>query len=161
MGGGPAHVLGNVRRANGPSGNQEPAGQPVADCTSPEQTGHERQACEHAPFLAVSNVLGNLLPTSSAVLATLVRMQTSTTVQVIAANVRARMAWLGISVNEVQAAMGWSRRTVYNKLHAVTPFNADELDQVAGHLGCEPGDLFRVPEGFTGPSVSSTSALAA
>lgn len=83
------------------------------------------------------------------------------TSEVIAANVRARMAWAGISANEMYEAMGWSRRTGYNKLHAITSLTTAEVEHLAEQLGCEPGDLFKIPESFSSPSGDPNAALAA
>lgn len=80
---------------------------------------------------------------------------------IIAANVRARMAWAGISVNQIGDLMGWSRRTASYKLHGKTPITTDEVDTLAGLLSCSPGDLMSVPECFSSLSASSNSAIAA
>lgn len=80
---------------------------------------------------------------------------------IIAANVRARMAWAGMSVNALGEAMGWSRRTASYKLHGKTPISTDEVDTLAGLLCCSPGDLMSVPEVFSSLSVSSNSVIAA
>lgn len=85
----------------------------------------------------------------------------SLTSQVLAANVRARMAWFELGVGDVADRMGWTRRTAYNKLHAITPFSTDEVDGLAQLLGCEPGDLFSVPDSFSSPSASSETPIAA
>lgn len=72
--------------------------------------------------------------------------------QIVTGNIRARLAWLGVKVETLQSAMGWSRRTVYNKLHGITAISADELDAIARHLGLEdPGPLYRVPDSFPVP----------
>lgn len=84
-----------------------------------------------------------------------------TTREVIAANVRARLAWAGMSHKELQLAMGWSARTTHNKLYGDTALTAEEISTVARHLGTEPGALFEIPEGFSSPSASSKTALAA
>jgi hypothetical protein len=82
--------------------------------------------------------------------------------QIITANIRARMAWSGMTVHDLQTAMGWSRKTASNKLHGSSPFSTDELEKTAELLRCAPGDLFAVPECFSSLSVSSPSeAIAA
>ena len=80
---------------------------------------------------------------------------------VVAANVRARMAWAGITVAELERLMGWSRRTSYNRLHARNPFTIEELVKVAALLECEPGDLCRIPLSFSSPSGDVNAAIAA
>lgn len=69
---------------------------------------------------------------------------------VVAANVRARIAWLGVSGPQLAAALGWKERTTFNKLRGTYSFTADELAQLADYLGlADPGPLYRVPETFT------------
>lgn len=72
---------------------------------------------------------------------------------VVAANMRARLAWLGMEARELQAAMGWSQRTTYNKLHGVTAVSADELPRIADVLSTDPGSLYQVPNGWAEPPV--------
>lgn len=69
--------------------------------------------------------------------------------QLVAANVRARLAWSGLRQVHLMARFGWSKRTAYNKLTGVTGFSDDELSSLAELFGLkDPGPLFRVPEGF-------------
>lgn len=84
-----------------------------------------------------------------------------TTRDVIAANVRARMAWVGMTYKELQLAMGWSRGTAHNKLHGITGMTAEEIERVAAHLGAEPGALFEIPEGFANSMKQKDYSMAA
>ena len=75
---------------------------------------------------------------------------------VVAANVRARMAWKRISRNELALRFGWSRKTAYNKLEGLTGFSDNELAAIAEILGLDdPGPLFSVPPGFAWTNVSA------
>lgn len=47
--------------------------------------------------------------------------------EVIAANVRARLAWHKVSQEVLRSHLRWSARTVQNKVHATTPISAVEL----------------------------------
>jgi hypothetical protein len=82
---------------------------------------------------------------------------------IVAANVRARMAWLDLSPADVAKELHGSQRALYNKLLGVTPFKSDELDILAHLFGmANPGALYEVPEGFppiTDELISSTTGL--
>lgn len=68
--------------------------------------------------------------------------------QVVAANVRARLAFMDLGYGDLMA-LGWKRRTIANRLRGIIGFTAEELAQLAELFGLEdPGVLFRVPEGF-------------
>lgn len=69
--------------------------------------------------------------------------------EVIAANVRARLAWHKVSQEVLRSHLRWSARTVQNKVHATTPISAVELAKIAELFGLDdPGPLYRVPESF-------------
>lgn len=76
--------------------------------------------------------------------------------EVVAANVRARLAWTRGNHAWLRQEMGWSQRTVQNKLAGVTPITAEELAALAGLFGLDdPGLLYRVPDGFTAVTAPS------
>ena len=76
--------------------------------------------------------------------------------EIVAANVRARLAWGRISHDAAARAAGCSIRSFRYKISGEYGFRPDELAGLAGLLGCDIGDLFRVPEGFV-TSVSSSA----
>jgi len=67
---------------------------------------------------------------------------------VVAANVRARMAWAHMTQAQLQQRMGWTRRTTHNKVYGHAELTAAELVTIAELFGCDPGVLYRVPDGF-------------
>lgn len=72
-----------------------------------------------------------------------------TTREVVAANVRARLAWARIPQAQLMARFGWSKRTTHNKLYGTTGLTDDELAGLAALFDlADPGLLFRVPDGF-------------
>lgn len=74
---------------------------------------------------------------------------------VVAANVRARMAWLDMSRPELATRIGINQRTLFDRLEGNRPFNDDQLWLIAEALGLEtPAPLFEVPPGFP-PAVRS------
>lgn len=76
-----------------------------------------------------------------------------TTREVVAANVRARMAWAKMPQAELMARFGWSKRTTHNKLYGFTGLTDDELAGLAEVFDLDdPGLLFRVPDGFGVPT---------
>lgn len=82
----------------------------------------------------------------------------------IAANIRARLAWSGVSATEVENKLGWSKKTTYNKLHGITSWTAEELEIIAEALDVPADALFQEPPNFpslSSPSASSNAALAA
>lgn len=84
----------------------------------------------------------------------------STLTAVIAGNLRARLAWLGIKHHDFAAKMGWSRHTCHNKLNGLSGLNAEEVGQAAKVLGLEdPGLLFAPPGGFTGEPAIPTRSI--
>ncbi len=84
---------------------------------------------------------------------------------VVAANIRARLAWSTMTFAELQEKMGWTRRTTHNKVHGHTGLVAEEVAAIAELLGCDPGTLYKVPDGFpelvSSPSVSTDSQVLA
>jgi hypothetical protein len=73
------------------------------------------------------------------------------TTQVIAANVRARLAWHRAPQDFLCQELGWSSRTVYNKLGGRTAIRPAELVRLAELFGLpDPGAFYRVPDGFDG-----------
>lgn len=73
----------------------------------------------------------------------------------VAANVRARMAWHRLPQARLKDELGWSQRTIQNKLGAVTGITSAELVKLAKLFELpDPGPLYRVPEGFS-PELSS------
>lgn len=79
---------------------------------------------------------------------------------VVAANVRARLAWRELSGSTAAAHLGMSQQAMSNKLRAVTPFSTDQLVRLAELVGLEdPGPFFRIPEGFP-PPISEESESA-
>lgn len=69
--------------------------------------------------------------------------------EVVAANVRARVAWKRIKQARLEKHFRWSSRTAYNKLHGITGFTDAELQGMAELLDLEdPGPLFSVPPSF-------------
>lgn len=76
----------------------------------------------------------------------------------MAANVRARIAWMGLSGQELADKMGWKQRTVSGKLRGAQRFNEEELVALAQLFGlADPGPLYRVPETFTAPALEESS----
>lgn len=72
-----------------------------------------------------------------------------TTRELVAANVRARMAWQRIPQVELMGRFSWSKRTAHNKLYGFTGLTDGELAGLAEVFGLDdPGAFFRVPEGF-------------
>ena len=67
----------------------------------------------------------------------------------VAANVRALLAWKGLSGQKAAALIGIKQRSMSNKLRGVSPFTADELLVIARLLGLDdPGQFYRWPTGF-------------
>lgn len=83
-------------------------------------------------------------------------MHSMTMQETVAANVRARLAWLQIGHDEAAAAAGCSLRSFRYKLSGQYGFRPDELGGLALILQCDVGDLFRVPDGFV-TSVSESA----
>ena len=82
----------------------------------------------------------------------------------IAANIRARLAWAGITDKQVMERLGWPRRTSYNKLHGITAITAEELQVLAEAFDISIDALFEAPPNFpslSSPSVSSKTPIAA
>jgi hypothetical protein len=77
--------------------------------------------------------------------------------EIVAANVRARLAWGQISHDAAAQAAGCSIRSFRYKISGEYGFRPDELAGLASLLGlADIGTLFRVPEGFvTSESVSA------
>ena len=79
--------------------------------------------------------------------------------QVVAANVRARIAWLDIDKQVMAKRIGLNQQTFSNKTKGIRGFNDDELDAVARELGLpNPSLLFVIPPGFDPPNVEPSSA---
>lgn len=71
---------------------------------------------------------------------------------VVAANVRARLGWSGLSGVEAGRRLGISHGSISNKLRGATPFTGDELAKLAELFGLgDPGPFYRMPEGFGAP----------
>lgn len=79
---------------------------------------------------------------------------------VIAANVRARMAWKGLNVSETARLLGISQQGLSMKTTGHRPFSTAQLLQLAEILGLDdPGAFYRVPETFPEvPTLESVSA---
>lgn len=78
-----------------------------------------------------------------------------TTREIIAANVRARLAWHGLSATTVAKHLDLSQQGLSGKLTGTRRFTTDELDILAELFGlADPGPLFRAPEGWMEPEVS-------
>lgn len=79
--------------------------------------------------------------------------------QIVAANVRARLAFHDMGYAELEA-LGWKTRTITNRLRGRLGFTAEELAQLAVLFGLDdPGVFYRVPDGFGGagaPLVASS-----
>ena len=88
------------------------------------------------------------------------------TKELVARNVRARLAWHRVQQQTLKSRMGWSQRTLQNKLSAVTALTIDEVVALANLFGLDdPGPLYRVPETFgeispelSGPPPSTRSS---
>jgi hypothetical protein len=79
-----------------------------------------------------------------------------TTRELVAANLRARMAWRRMTHADLMARFGWSKRTAHNKVAGLTGLTDQELAGLAELFGVgDPGVFFRVPEGFTARSSSA------
>jgi DNA-binding XRE family transcriptional regulator len=79
---------------------------------------------------------------------------------VVAANVRARMAWLDMSRPELAKKAGITRRTLFDRLEGTRPFKDDQLWKIAAALGLEtPAPLFEIPPGFPPPVRSRAQGL--
>ena len=73
---------------------------------------------------------------------------------VVAANVRARLAWSGYTLSSLAPLVGMSQQSLSNKVRALRSFSADELARIAGVLGlADPGPFYRIPDGFGEPIV--------
>lgn len=80
-----------------------------------------------------------------------------TTQEVVAANVRARLAWMRLAQPEAAEAAGCSMRAFTGKLAAKYPFKPNELGKLAELLGLDdPGAFYRVPPDF--PTLGPGSA---
>lgn len=79
--------------------------------------------------------------------------------QVVAANVRARLAFLGVNDLYLAERLGFSRRTMYNKLHGITRWTAEEVADAARVFDTIPGALYEIPDGF--PMATQEAAVAA
>ena len=76
--------------------------------------------------------------------------------RIIAANLRARLAWADMKHQDFALRMGWSRHTCHNKLHAVSALSAEEVSRAAQILGIDdPGLLFSAPPSFSEGSLSA------
>lgn len=53
----------------------------------------------------------------------------------VAASVRAELARAGVSGRELAAALGWSVMATSRRISGATPLRADELADIAAHLG--------------------------
>jgi hypothetical protein len=74
------------------------------------------------------------------------------TQEIVAANVRARLAWARLTMDDALYVAQCSARSFRYKLAGVYPFRPDELDRLAPYLGVEEvSELFRVPAGFSAP----------
>lgn len=74
------------------------------------------------------------------------------TQEIVAANVRARLAWTRMTTDDALHVVQCSARSFRYKLAGVYPFRPDELDRLAPYLGIDDvAELFRVPAGFTAP----------
>lgn len=79
---------------------------------------------------------------------------------VVAANVRARLAWRKITGQQAAKLLGLSQQSMSNKLRGVTPFSFQQLVELAELVGMEdPGPFYRLPEGFP-PLLSEVSVSA-
>ena len=74
------------------------------------------------------------------------------TQDIVAANVRARLAWQRMTNDDACYVAQCSPRSFRNKLAGVYPFRPDELDRLAPYLGIEDvSELFRIPTGWIAP----------
>lgn len=74
------------------------------------------------------------------------------TQDIVAANVRARLAWHRMTSEDACFVAQCSPRSMRNKLAGVYPFRPDELDRLAPYLGIEEvSELFRIPTGWMVP----------
>lgn len=55
--------------------------------------------------------------------------------------VRAELARRKITGRDLATALGWSVTTTWRRLNGTNPFDVDELDAVARHLGIPIADL--------------------
>jgi len=63
--------------------------------------------------------------------------------KLIAANIRARAAWLGLDGKDLSLLVGCSHTGMNAKLRAASPFTADELDVLAEVFGLpDPGPFY-------------------
>lgn len=75
--------------------------------------------------------------------------------QIVAANVRARLAWAQVGHDAAARAAGCSIRSFRYKISGEYGFRPDELAGLAQLLGVEIGALFQVPDSFTSVSESA------
>jgi hypothetical protein len=66
----------------------------------------------------------------------------------VAANVRARLAFHGINPHSLAKHLGFTNRTMYNKLHGITRWTASEVAAAAKAFNTTPGDLYETPDGW-------------
>lgn len=62
-----------------------------------------------------------------------------TTTERTAAAVRAELARRKISGKKLAEDLGWSRTTTWRRLNGTYPFDVDQLDAIASHLGVSVG----------------------
>lgn len=74
------------------------------------------------------------------------------TQEIVAANVRARLAWRRMTMDDACYVAQCSPRSFRNKLAGVYPFRPDELDRLAPYLDVnDVSELFRIPTGWGAP----------
>lgn len=77
---------------------------------------------------------------------------------IVAANVRARLAWKRISGQQAAFSIGMKQRAFANKLAGVVPFRPEELDLLCSKVLDldDPAPLYKRPADF--PTSESVSA---
>lgn len=72
-----------------------------------------------------------------------------TTQDIVAANVRARLAWLRKTNVDAARHIGCSIRAFTGKSHGSSPFKPNELGKLAAFLELDdPGPLYKLPPDF-------------
>lgn len=76
---------------------------------------------------------------------------------IVAANIRARAAYLGLSQVQIAEALGWSKATVQQRWHAGSrPWKLEDLEALSPILGVEPWQLLQ-PEMTNGGPVGTAA----
>lgn len=83
-----------------------------------------------------------------------------TLADVVAANIRARAAYLGLSQIQIARELGWSKTTVQQRWHAGSrPWKIEDLEALAPLLGVEPWELLRSDTRKGSPSRTALRSL--